>query len=204
MVTIIDYDAGNLHSVENALRRLGEESVVTRDEKVILSSDRVILPGVGAFGDAMRLLESYGLTDVIRETVKREIPLLGICLGMQLFFEESEESPGVEGLGLLKGKLRRIPDENGTLKVPHMGWNDLRFPNRGSLFEGVEEGSFVYFVHSYYLRAEDPGVVTARTTYGVDIDASVQQGTLCGCQFHPEKSGDVGLRILENFLRMKR
>lgn len=201
MVTIIDYDAGNLHSVRNALRRLEAESTVTRDRETILSSDRVILPGVGAFGDAMRLLEQYDLTEVIRETVRRQIPLIGICLGMQLLFEESEESPGVKGLGLLKGKIRRIPDGDGQLKVPHMGWNNLSFPNRGTLFEGIEEGSYVYFVHSYYLRADEPEIVTARTTYGVEIDASVQKGNLYGCQFHPEKSSDTGLRILENFLK---
>ena len=200
VVTIIDYDAGNLHSVQNALARLGEEGVVTRDEKTILSSDRVILPGVGAFGDAMRLLESYGLVDVIHQVVQRQIPLIGICLGMQVLFEESEESPDVKGLGLLKGKIRRIPDQGGTLKVPHMGWNDLAFPNRGDLFEGIREGSFVYFVHSYYLKAEDPSIVTARTQYGVSIDASVQKGNLFGCQFHPEKSSDTGLQILKNFL----
>ena len=200
LITIIDYDAGNLHSVQNALAKLGEEGVVTRDEKTILSSDRVILPGVGAFGDAMRLLESYGLVDVIHQVVQRQIPLVGICLGMQILFEESEESPGVKGLGLLKGKIRRIPDQGGTLKVPHMGWNDLTFPNRGDLFEGIREGSFVYFVHSYYLKAEDPSIVTARTQYGVSIDASVQKGNLFGCQFHPEKSSDVGLQILKNFL----
>ena len=201
MITIIDYDAGNLHSVQNALVKLGEKGIVTREEDKILSSDRVILPGVGAFGDAMRLLDSYGLVDVIHKVVQKQIPLIGICLGMQILFEESEESSGVRGLGLLKGRIRRIPDQNGALKVPHMGWNDLSFPNRGDLFEGVHEGSFVYFVHSYYLKAEDPAIVTARTQYGVSIDASVQKGKLFGCQFHPEKSSDVGLQILKNFLR---
>jgi len=201
VITIIDYDAGNLHSVQNALVKLGEKGIVTREEDKILSSDRVILPGVGAFGDAMRLLDSYGLVDVIHKVVQKQIPLIGICLGMQILFEESEESSGVRGLGLLKGRIRRIPDQNGALKVPHMGWNDLSFPNRGDLFEGVHEGSFVYFVHSYYLKAEDPAIVTARTQYGVSIDASVQKGKLFGCQFHPEKSSDVGLQILKNFLR---
>jgi len=201
VITIIDYDAGNLHSVQNALVKLGEKGIVTREEDKILSSDRVILPGVGAFGDAMRLLDSYGLVDVIHKVVQKQIPLIGICLGMQILFEESEESSGVRGLGLLKGRFRRIPDQNGALKVPHMGWNDLSFPNRGDLFEGVHEGSFVYFVHSYYLKAEDPAIVTARTQYGVSIDASVQKGKLFGCQFHPEKSSDVGLQILKNFLR---
>lgn len=200
MLAIIDYDAGNLHSVRNALDRLGQESVVTRDEAVILGADRVILPGVGAFGDAMGLLEKYGLDRVLREVAAREIPLLGICLGLQLLFEESEESPGVKGLGLLRGRIRRIPDQDGALKVPHMGWNDLHYPHPGRLFDGVAEGSFVYFVHSYYLQAEDPAIVTAGTRYGVSIDASVEQGNIFACQFHPEKSGDVGLRILRNFL----
>ena len=200
MVGIIDYDAGNLHSVENALKKLGQKSVVTSDAETLLSCERVILPGVGAFGDAMRLLTEHHLPEVIEEIVRREIPLLGICLGLQLLLEESEESPGVKGLGLLKGKILRIPDRDGTLKVPHMGWNDLTYPNPGRLFSDVEEGSFVYFVHSYYLKAEEPSVVTARTAYGVTIDASVEHGNLFGCQFHPEKSGDVGMKILQNFL----
>jgi glutamine amidotransferase len=199
MVAIVDYGAGNIKSVENAVRYLGHEAVLTRDPAVILSADHVILPGVGAFGDAMARLRRYGLEEVLKETVKRGIPFLGICLGLQLLFESSEESPGAQGLGILKGHILRIPDGEGR-KVPQIGWNDLTYPNPGKLFAGLPEGTYVYFVHSYYLRAEDPSIVTARTRYGVDIDASVESGNVFACQFHPEKSEAAGMKILQNFL----
>lgn len=199
MVAIIDYGAGNIKSVENAVRYLGQEDVLTRDPAVILSADHVILPGVGAFGDAMIRLRKYGLDNVLREVVKKEIPLLGICLGLQLLFESSEESPGAQGLGILPGKVLRIPDGEGR-KVPQIGWNDLTYPNEGRLFNGIEEGAYVYFVHSYYLRAGDPDIVTARTQYGVWIDAAVESGNVFATQFHPEKSEAVGMKILGNFL----
>lgn len=199
MVAIIDYGAGNIKSVENAVRYLGQEAVLTRDPAVILSADHVILPGVGAFGDAMVRLRKYGLDNVLREVVKKEIPLLGICLGLQLLFESSEESPGAQGLGILPGKVLRIPDGEGR-KVPQIGWNDLTYPNEGRLFKGIEEGAYVYFVHSYYLRAGDPNIVTARTQYGVRIDAAVESGNVFATQFHPEKSEAVGMKILGNFL----
>ena len=201
MVAIIDYGAGNIKSVENAVRYLGHEAVLTRDPDVILGADHVILPGVGAFGDAMGRLIKYGLDEVIRTVVKREIPLLGICLGLQLLFESSEESPGAEGLCILRGKILRIPEGDGR-KVPQIGWNDLHYPNPGKLFEGLNEGAYVYFVHSYYLRAEDPAIVTAKTQYGVSIDAAVESGSVFACQFHPEKSEAVGMKILSNFLKI--
>lgn len=198
MVAIIDYDAGNIKSVEKAVLSLGETAVITRNKEEILDADRVILPGVGAFGDAMDKIRSYGLEEVINEVVKRETPFLGICLGLQLLFETSEETPNVQGLGILKGKICRIPDKG--LKVPHIGWNSLSFPNKGRLFEGIEEGAYVYFVHSYYLQAQEAEIVTAATEYAVHIHASVEKGNVFACQFHPEKSSEVGLRILKNFL----
>ena len=203
MVAIIDYDAGNIKSVQKAIEYLGEEVIITRDAEVILSASRVILPGVGAFGDAMEKLHKYNLVDVIREVVKREIPFLGICLGLQLLFETSDETPGVQGLGILKGKIKRIPD-NGELKIPHIGWNSLSFPNKGRLYEGISQESYVYFVHSYYLDAEDKDIVVATTEYGTTIHASVEQGNVFACQFHPEKSSSVGLKILDNFLKISK
>ena len=203
MITIVDYDAGNLKSVEKALDFLGEKPVITREKEEILKADTVILPGVGAFGDAMEKLHQYGLVDVLREVAQKGTPLLGICLGLQLFFESSEESPGVEGLGICKGKILRIPDQEG-LKIPHMGWNSLHYDNPGRLFEGIPENSYVYFVHSYYLKAEDPGIVTASTEYSTHIHASIEQGNVFACQFHPEKSSDVGLGILKNFIKIKK
>lgn len=201
MVAIIDYDAGNIRSVEKAIVSLGYEAVVTRDADMILKADHVILPGVGAFGDAMGKLSGYGLVDVIRTVAKREIPFLGICLGLQLMFENSEEAPGVEGLGLLKGSILRIPEKEG-LKIPHIGWNSLRYPAPGRLFAGIPEDSYVYFVHSYYLHAQDKEIVKAVTEYGIEIHASVEKDNLFACQFHPEKSSDVGMKILQNFMEL--
>lgn len=203
MIAILDYDAGNIKSVEKALQFLGEETVITRDRGTILSADGVILPGVGAFGDAMGKLQDYGLVPVIQECVDREIPFLGICLGLQLMFESSEESPGVKGLSLLPGKIVRIPD-GGGLKVPHIGWNNLRFPNEGRLFQGLQEDAYVYFVHSYYLQADDPKIVKATTEYGTLIHAAVEKGKVFACQFHPEKSSEVGMQILRNFIQVTR
>ena len=198
MIALIDYDAGNIKSVEKALQLLGEEVILTRDSEVLLAADKVILPGVGNFGDAMHNLKTFGLIPVIHEIAGRGTPFLGICLGLQLLFERSEESPGAEGLGLLKGEILRIPDNPG-LKIPHMGWNSLKLKNGGRLFSGIGEEPYVYFVHSYYLKAEDEKIVKAVTEYGVQIDASVEQGNIFACQFHPEKSSDVGLQILKNF-----
>ena len=183
MIALIDYDAGNMKSVEKALQLLGQETVVTRDPDEIYRADGVILPGVGSFGDAMENLRRFGLVEVIRRVTEQGTPFLGICLGLQLLFESSEESPGVEGLGLLPGKILRIPAGEGR-KIPHMGWNDITFPHPGRLFAGVAEHSYVYFVHSYYLKAEDPSIVTAVTRYGTGIHASVEKGNVFACQFH--------------------
>lgn len=201
MIALIDYDAGNIRSVEKALVSLGQEVCVTRDREALLHADKVILPGVGAFGDAMGHLREYGLADVIYEVVDKKTPFLGICLGLQLLFERSDEAPGVEGLGILKGEILRIPDGEG-LKIPHMGWNSLKLQNDGRLFRGLWEKPYVYFVHSYYLKAKEERIVKATTCYGTLIHASVEQDNIFACQFHPEKSSGTGLRILKNFAEL--
>ncbi|HWT73147.1 MAG TPA: imidazole glycerol phosphate synthase subunit HisH [Mobilitalea sp.] len=198
MIAIVDYDAGNLKSVEKALIHLGEEAVITRDKHQILHADKVILPGVGSFGDAMDKLHHYQLVEVIKEVAVKHTPLLGICLGLQLFFERSDESDGVEGLSILKGEILRIPDCK-SLKIPHMGWNSLSIKPGAKLFQGIADQSYVYFVHSYYLKAANEADVAATTHYSTLIHASVERDNIFACQFHPEKSGDVGLKILKNF-----
>ena len=199
MIAIIDYDAGNLRSVEKALLSIGEDAIVTRDRDEILSADKVILPGVGAFGDAMKKLGEYGLVDTIHEAVDSGKPFLGICLGLQLLFRRSDESDGVEGLSILPGEILRIPDAPG-IKIPHIGWNSLKVKDDARLFNGLGENPYVYFVHSYYLKADDEHIVAATTEYGGTlIHAAVQKDNVYACQFHPEKSGGVGMLILKNF-----
>ena len=198
MIAIIDYDAGNLKSVEKALKYLGQDVIVSRDSSEILQADKVILPGVGSFGDAMNNLDHFNLVDTIKKVAEKDTPFLGICLGLQLLFERSDETPGAEGLGILKGEILRIPPEEG-LKIPHMGWNSLNIKPQARLFDGIANNSYVYFVHSYYLKAEDENIVAASTEYSTHIHASVESGNIFACQFHPEKSSDVGLRILKNF-----
>lgn len=201
MIAIIDYNAGNLKSVEKALNYLEQECMVTRNFREIEKADKIILPGVGAFGDAMSQLKKYELDKVIREVTQERIPFLGICLGLQLLFEGSDESQGVEGLHILDGSIRRIPDQPG-LKIPHIGWNSLNLQNNGRLFAGLEEHPYVYFVHSYYLQAKDEQIVKATTEYSTVIHVSVEKDNIFACQFHPEKSGDVGLAILKNFAQL--
>ncbi|MBQ2987401.1 MAG: imidazole glycerol phosphate synthase subunit HisH [Tyzzerella sp.] len=202
MIAIIDYDAGNIKSVEKALQKLNAEVVITKDANEILNADKVILPGVGAFGDAMANLRKYGLDKVIHQVVEKGTPFLGICLGLQLLFERSDETPGAIGLGILEGEVLRIPDKD-NLKIPHMGWNSLHLQNQGRLFKGLSEQSYVYFVHSYYLKAKDEKIVKATTNYSVNIHASVEKGNVFACQFHPEKSSEVGLQILRNFVELE-
>ena len=201
MIAMIDYDAGNIKSVEKALQKLGADVVITKDPQEILNADKVILPGVGSFGDAMNNLKKYGLDEVIHQVIEKGTPFLGICLGLQLLFERSDESPETVGLGILKGEILRIPDAEG-LKIPHMGWNSLHLQNNGRLFQGLKENDYVYFVHSYYLKAEDESIVKATTNYSVNIHASVEKDNVFACQFHPEKSSDVGLQILKNFVEL--
>lgn len=203
MIAIIDYDAGNIKSVEKAITSFGEDVLLTRNKEEILAAEKVILPGVGAFGDAMEKLHKYDLVDTIQEVAANNTPFLGICLGLQLLFEKSDESMGADGLGILKGEIVRIPDKP-DLKIPHIGWNSLKFPREGRLFKGIAEDSYVYFVHSYYLKAADKSIVTATTDYSTCIHASVEQGNIFACQFHPEKSSVVGLTILKNFLAIGR
>lgn len=200
MIAIIDYDAGNIKSVEKAVQYLGEEAVITRDKDVILNSDKVILPGVGAFGDAMEKINAYGLKNTIYDVVDKKTPFLGICLGLQLLFKNSDETPGATGLGILDGDILRIPAKEG-LKIPHMGWNSLKIKDGAKLFHGLEENPYVYFVHSYYLKAAED-IVAATTEYSTLIHASVEKDNVFACQFHPEKSGSVGLQILKNFIEL--
>lgn len=201
MIAIIDYDAGNIRSVEKAMAKLGQEVWITRDRERIMNADKVILPGVGSFGDAMAHLREYHLVEVIKDVVAEKKPFLGICLGLQLLYESSEETPGVEGLGILKGKILKIPEQK-DLKIPHMGWNSLHLQNDGRLFRGIEQNLYVYFVHSYYLKAGEEETVKATTEYSVNIHASVEKDNVFACQFHPEKSGDLGLQILKNFAEL--
>ena len=201
MIAIVDYDAGNIKSVEKALQFLGQEPVVTRGKETLLQAEKVIVPGVGAFGDAMGKMHQYGLVEVLREIAAKGTPLLGICLGLQLFFESSEETPGVEGLGLLPGKIVRIPDKEG-FKIPHMGWNSIQINPASRLLKGIEEGAYVYFVHSYYLQAENEADVAATTDYVVNIHAAAEHENIFATQFHPEKSDSWGLKMLENFAKL--
>lgn len=203
MVAIIDYDAGNVRSVEKAIQTLGETTILTRNPELILNADHVILPGVGSFSDAMDKLEKYNLISVIQNIIECNIPFLGICLGMQLLFESSDEAPGRKGLGILPGKILKIP-ALPERKVPHMGWNSLYLPHKTCLFSNIEQEAYVYFVHSYYLRADQEDIVAATTEYGVTIHAAVEKDHVYACQFHPEKSSEVGLRILRNFLNVKK
>ena len=201
MITIIDYDAGNIKSVEKAFLHLGQDVRITRDRDEILSASHVVLPGVGAFGDAMRHLKEYNLVNTIYDVVDRKTPFLGVCLGMQLLFERSDESLGVNGLGILPGEILSIPPSEG-LKIPHMGWNSLSINPNSKLFRDISENSYVYFVHSYYLKAKQAEDVAAKTFYSVSIDAAVEHGNLFACQFHPEKSSETGLKILKNFTEL--
>ncbi len=199
MIAVIDYGAGNLQSVVKALRFIGCDCMITNNKQELLSANGAILPGVGSFGDAMDCMSRSGAADGVLSFVKTGKPLLGICLGLQLLFDSSEESPNARGLGLLKGSIRKIPDNDGTLKIPHMGWNSLELCRRDGIFQGLPDDPYVYFVHSYYLTAEDESIVSAKTQYGTSIDAAVAFENIYATQFHPEKSGKLGLQILRNF-----
>ncbi len=198
MICIIDYGAGNIESVRKALEYIGADCVVSADKEVLAAADAAILPGVGSFGDAMNELRSRGLEEPIKDFIASNKPFLGICLGLQILFESSEESPGAVGLGVLKGKIVRIPDGEG-LKIPHMGWNSVEIKKDDALFKDIPNNPYVYFVHSYYLKAEED-IVTSVAEYGVNIHASVAKGNLRACQFHPEKSGELGISLLKNFV----
>lgn len=196
MIAIIDYDAGNTFNVQKALAYIGLDAVLTADPNVILNADGVLLPGVGAYASAVAVLKERGLVDVIQEVVKREVPLLGICLGMQLLFEESEEYGPTPGLGLIPGKVKEVPRDLG-LSVPHMGWNKNTVHHPDSAFSNVDD-QYTYFVHSYYVDT-DPEFITSTANYGIDVPGVVERGRVYGMQFHPEKSGAVGLNLLRAF-----
>lgn len=202
MIAIIDYSAGNIQSVYKALKFIGADCKVTSDKDEILNADGAILPGVGSFGDAMDTMTKRGIKDTIIEYTKSGKPFLGICLGLQLLFPESEETPGVKGLDIFKGTITKIPNQNRTLKIPHMGWNNISIKQKNGIFKDIEGEPYVYFVHSFYLKAQDKDIVAATTQYGVEIDAAVQKGNIIATQFHPEKSGEVGLKMLKNFVEM--
>ena len=202
MIAIIDYGAGNIQSVYKALKFIGADCKVTSDKDEILNADGAILPGVGSFGDAMDTMTKRGIKDTIIEYTKSGKPFLGICLGLQLLFPESEETPGVKGLDIFKGTITKIPNQNKTLKIPHIGWNNISIKQKNGIFKDIEGEPYVYFVHSFYLKAQDKDIVAATTQYGVEIDAAVQKGNIIATQFHPEKSGEVGLKMLKNFVEM--
>lgn len=197
-VVIIDYGMGNLYSVKNALLAVGAEPVVTSDRDVIAAAERVILPGVGAFGDCMANLEKSGLIPIIRQLLDSGRPFLGICLGMQLLFEGSDEAPGVAGLGYFKGQVKYLPT---SLKIPHMGWNKLELRSPSPLLAGAG-GEYVYFVHSFHAEPEDKSIITSVCDYGMEVTASVGRGSVQAFQFHPEKSSRVGMQLLKNFVEM--
>ncbi len=201
MIAIIDYGAGNVQSVYKALKYIGCDCKITRDKNEIINANGAILPGQGSFGDCMRSMIEYDIRDTVLDFIRSGKPFLGICVGLQLLFEGSEESEGTEGIGVFRGKIKRIPNGEG-LKIPHMGWNSLSFMNREGIFRDIEDNPYVYFVHSYYLDSPDKSIVTAQTEYGVTIDASVMKDNITATQFHPEKSGDVGLKMLKNFAEM--
>ena len=201
MIAIIDYDAGNIQSVYKALKYVGCDCIVTKDKNEIMNAQGAILPGVGSFGNSMENMNKNGLTETVREFIKTKKPFLGICLGLQLLFPESEESPNVQGIDIFKGTVTKIPDGNG-LKIPHMGWNSIKLLKKDGIFKGIKDNSYVYFVHSYYLNAENKDIVAAQTQYGVTIDAAISYENVTATQFHPEKSGEVGLQMLRNFADM--
>ncbi len=200
MIAIMDYGVGNLFSVEKAFLYLGTDAKITNDAEVLRRADKIVLPGVGAFGDCMKNLQASGMIPVLKEQVQAGVPLLGICVGLQILFEGSDESPEAEGLGFFRGRVRKIQADG--LKIPHMGWNSLevRRSAKPDLFVGLPEDPFVYFVHSYHAVPEDGEIVTATADYGERLTAAVAKGNICATQFHPEKSGDVGLDILKNFI----
>lgn len=200
MIAIIDYGMGNLRSVSKGFESLGYSTSVTREPEEIINSEGIVLPGVGAFGDCVKNLHEFELVEPIGEFISEDRPFLGICLGLQVLFEESEESPGIKGLGIFRGKNIRFPKFNDTrLKIPHMGWNQVEITKATPVLNGIPNRSWFYFVHSYYPEPDDEEIITGRASHGVDFTCAVSRGNIFACQFHPEKSSNLGLRILKNF-----
>ena len=200
MIAIIDYGMGNLFSVEKAFKKLGADVLVTSDKNIIANAEKAVLPGVGAFGDCMKNLQEYQLIDAIKDYASSGKPLLGICLGLQLMFEQSAESHGIKGLGIFKGTVKKI--NAPALKIPHMGWNDLCLGTSSPLLNGLPQNPYVYFVHSYQAVPEDEKIITAYCMYGEKVTAAVGRGNVQAVQFHPEKSSNVGMKILQNFVEL--
>ena len=200
MIAIIDYGAGNLQSVKNALDYLKVDSIITSNARDIIKAKKVIFPGVGSFGDGIRALYELDLVDPIMKVIEDNKPFLGICLGMEVLFEKSEESPGVEGLGIFGGRVKKF---KGSLKIPHIGWNQIKIQKESAILEGIPDNSFFYFVHSYYAEPKDKEIALAKTDYGEEFVSAVEKGNIFALKFHPERSGDIGLSILKNFARLK-
>jgi len=199
MIAIVDYGVGNLSSVQNSLKALDIPSIISSNAEEIAKCRSIIVPGVGAFPDAMKNMRESGIDKVVKAAAKEGKPILGICLGMQLFFEESDEVEKCAGLGLLKGNVTKL---EGSIKIPHMGWNSLSFETYSPILEGISENNYVYFVHSYYVENCEKGIVNAYSMYEKKIPAIVSKGNIFGMQFHPEKSGDFGMKLLKNFVEV--
>lgn len=203
MIYILDYRMGNLRSVQKAFEKLGSKTKITSDPNDLKIAKKLVFPGVGAFGDAMMELKKLGLIEPLKDYIRKGNPFLGLCLGMQLLFPESEEARGIKGLGIIEGKVRKFKISKKILKIPHMGWNSLDFiKSKSPLLKGIKKGSYVYFVHSYYIEPKNKSIISSKTNYGIDFPSSISAGNIFAMQFHPEKSQAIGLKMLQNFINL--